>query len=563
MKKTVLSVNRIFVLLSFLFCGSAWVFGEINQRAKDMPVFQPVDAGRTVYRNDETLNLNVPLTELKPGDYEVAVRLRASSAVAKPGEPTFRFRVVQPQRAILLKKKPADYNSSKVVSVIAINVNEETIGDAFLILAPGGKTMLIDAGEPGYGKSVILPFLKQRGIKIIDFLVCSHPHSDHIGGMAAVILSKDVAVKQLLWSTILPFEEMKKLGKDFDKDEQDAWQAMQAACVERNVPMVEVREGQTIDLGHDVKIEILAAAKPEIKVPNYVNNNSIIMQLRYGRFTMMFTGDAGFEEEDRVISKGRDLTVDVLKVGHHGGAGSTSVQWMHALDARVAVAPMPDWLSKDPRGKRVCDQLGTTEIKLYRTWEYGHIEVQSDGTRFWLLTEKTPAIVKKPKEKPKEEPYVAPVVDTVLYQLPLVWQFKTDPQSIGLTPREWNPAKDDPAWKAIRIDKDWTAQGYKYHGAAWYSITFEIPRVTEPQIREDRNKLALYFGAIDGTADVFLDDRWIGEQKRDVGMMWDKAVAIPLPADFDVAIPHRLTVRVQKDNFAAGIWKPVSVVVTH
>jgi beta-lactamase superfamily II metal-dependent hydrolase len=545
-------------LILFLFCGSVGVLGETDPTVRDQCVFQPMDAGRTVYRNDEALNVSVPLTNLKPGEFELIIKLQKSNAETKQDGQTFKFQVVQPQRATLLENIPAnqDYNSSDILRIFAINVNEETIGDAFLILSPSGKTMLIDAGMPGYGKSVILPFLKQHEIKTIDYLVCSHPHSDHMGGMAEVILSKDVAVKHFLWSTVLPFEELKKLSNDFGKGEVETYQALKAACAERNLPLEEVHEGQVLDLGHNVKIEILASAKPEIKVPNYINNNSIIMQLRYGKFTMMFTGDAGYEEENRVFAKGKDLTSDILKAGHHAGAGSTSIPWMHALDAKVAIAPMPAWLSKDPRGVRVENQIRPTRIKFYRTWEYGHIEIQSDGTRFWLMTEKTPGIL----AKPKEEPYLAPVVDKVIYQFPLVWRFKTDPKGVGLTESEW---KIDAAWKPIRVDKDWTSQCYKYHGVGWYMIGFEIPQAIQSKARVGGTKLSLFFGAIDGTADVFLDGRWIGEQKRDVGMMWDKAFAIPLPADFDVTIPHRLTVRVQKDNFAAGIWKAVSIVITH
>jgi hypothetical protein len=116
-------------------------------------------------------------------------------------------------------------------------------------------------------------------------------------------------------------------------------------------------------------------------------------------------------------------------------------------------------------------------------------------------------------------------------------------------------------WKSIRVDKDWTSQGYKYHGAAWYRIDFELPQTIQCQAHDNETKLALLFGAIDGTADVFLDGHWIGEQKRDVAMMWDKTFAIQFPADFDARKPHKLTVRVQKDNFAAGLWKPVSVVL--
>lgn len=70
----------------------------------------------------------------------------------------------------------------------------------------------------------------------------------------------------------------------------------------------------------------------------------------------------------------------------------------------------------------------------------------------------------------------------------------------------------------------------------------------------------MYFGAVDGYADIYLDGEKIGEQKADVGVMWDKLFTVSLPDDFDPAQPHALAVCVQKDNVAAGIWKAVQIV---
>jgi hypothetical protein len=140
-------------------------------------------------------------------------------------------------------------------------------------------------------------------------------------------------------------------------------------------------------------------------------------------------------------------------------------------------------------------------------------------------------------------------------RLPDLWDFKKDPSDVGLQ-EKWFAQEIDASWAKIRITQDWTSQdpGRGYHGVAWYHVRFDLP-ATAPK----GDPLVLHFGAVDGVADIFLDGVKIGEQKEEVGVMWDKPFTILLPAEMDPAQAHRLVVRVQKDNFAAGIWKPVRI----
>ena len=136
--------------------------------------------------------------------------------------------------------------------------------------------------------------------------------------------------------------------------------------------------------------------------------------------------------------------------------------------------------------------------------------------------------------------------------LPVTWQFKLDPDDMGLANQWWKlDAYDD--WKTIRTDDFWTAQGYDYHGVAWYAVEFEYPRGAPTQ------PLQFYFGAVDGRCDIYLDGQKMAEQKEPPHMMWDKPFFRPIDKPLDSG-PHRLVVRVEKKNFAAGIWKPVSIV---
>lgn len=268
-----------------------------------------------------------------------------------------------------------------VLRIVSLNVTTREVGDAHLIITPAGKVMLIDAGMPGYGKSVILPYLRRHGIDRIDWMMASHMHDDHFGSLPELILSEQISVGEVLWSP-LPAEKMHKYEEMYAADSERIMKEIESACARRQVPIREIRAGQVLDLGDGVSAEVLAAAEPQNEVANYINNNSIVMMLRKGDFSMMFTGDQGFEEEDRVMALGKDLTCDVLKIGHHAGAGSTSEKWIAALRPKVGIAPMAEYLSNDPRGRRVYELLIPAGIRFLRTWECGHIEIRTDGKQF-------------------------------------------------------------------------------------------------------------------------------------------------------------------------------------
>jgi hypothetical protein len=138
-----------------------------------------------------------------------------------------------------------------------------------------------------------------------------------------------------------------------------------------------------------------------------------------------------------------------------------------------------------------------------------------------------------------------------LVSLPLEWYFRADPDDAGVRER-WQSATEFAGWSTIRTDAPWTAQGHEHHGTAWYAIAFDLPETARGR------SLALHFGAVDGICDVFLDGVQVGEQKEPPEMMWDKPFSIALP---DPVLPgrHVLTVRVEKQSHAGGIWKPVAV----
>ena len=157
--------------------------------------------------------------------------------------------------------------------------------------------------------------------------------------------------------------------------------------------------------------------------------------------------------------------------------------------------------------------------------------------------------------------YFPPIIESVLHDLPLIWRFRPDPEDRGLE-EAWFRRPADSSWADIRTDSSWTNQGHDYHGVAWYQLEFMVPEAQRAACAGAADGLlALHFGAVDGDAEIFLDGAKLGEQKMDVNFMWDQPFAISVPAGFDPAVPHRLAVRVKKDSYAAGIWKPVALVV--
>ena len=99
-----------------------------------------------------------------------------------------------------------------------------------------------------------------------------------------------------------------------------AWRTLAAR---KNIPVRQVTAGDTLNFGSGIGAPVIGAARPEVVAPNCQNNNSIVFRLVYGDFAMLFTGDQGFEEEDAILASGAAVASDVLKAGHHAGAGST------------------------------------------------------------------------------------------------------------------------------------------------------------------------------------------------------------------------------------------------
>lgn len=245
------------------------------------------------------------------------------------------------------------------------NVNELKIhyidvgqGDSILVQV-NNKNLLIDAGTNESEKKLI-EYLDKQNIKKLDYVVATHPHEDHIGGMAAVIkkypIGEVYAPKKS--STTKTYENMLNEIKA------------------KNLKISEAKAGVKLDLDKNVNCEMLA---PNSNDYEDTNNYSAVIKITYGDNSFLFTGDAEAISEMEMVKKDINLKADVLKVGHHGSNSSTCSNFLDKVNPKYAVISVGKGNDYGHPNKAVMDKLKAKNITVYRTDECGSIVTISNG----------------------------------------------------------------------------------------------------------------------------------------------------------------------------------------
>ena len=246
-----------------------------------------------------------------------------------------------------------DFVSSGELEVWFIDVGQ---GDSALIISPEGKTMLIDCGEYENIDSVT-GFLDKKGIDTIDVVIVSHPHTDHMGGMATIF-----------WDY-----EIKSVYMPYASANTTAFEKMMEAIDEEGLTINEAKEGVSFDLG-SVHAEMFGPCSDEYED---VNDYSVIMKLTYGNISYLFTGDATTLAESEVLQTGADISSNVLKVGHHGSNTSTSQEFLDAVDPDFAVISVGKDNDYGHPKERILKRL--SGIPIFRTDKLGTFCISTDG----------------------------------------------------------------------------------------------------------------------------------------------------------------------------------------
>lgn len=267
--------------------------------------------------------------------------------------------------------------------------------DASLVICDG-KTMLIDGGNVA-DSSVIYSYLKQNNITHLDYIIATHPHEDHIGGLSGALNAATVGVA---YSPV----------KSYDSG---VFNTFVKHLSNRGVSITVPKVNDTFMLG-SAKCAVLAV-NTENSDPN---NLSIVLRIVYGETSFLFTGDAEREVETALVAREAELESTVLKVGHHGSRSSTSYMFLREIMPKYAVIHVGNGNDYGHPTEEVLSRLRDADVTLYRTDIHGNIICVSTGKEVIFASEKNtgkdvfggigPNSVTDPITEPKTEPSTEP-----------------------------------------------------------------------------------------------------------------------------------------------------------
>lgn len=251
--------------------------------------------------------------------------------------------------------KPA-VNSSSVPTEISVTVLDVGQGDSIFVELPDEECMLIDAGESEYGKTVT-DYINTSGYDKIDYLVATHPHADHIGGMREVVNSFDVG-EIYMPKVAANTKTYENLLKAIDK---------------KGLKINTAKAGLNILSEDNLEIDIIA---PNSSGYEDINNYSAVVKITYGDVKFLFMGDAETESENEITA---DVSADFVKIGHHGSRSSSSEKFVKRVGAKYAAVSVAEENDYNHPVEEIIKRWFDSGAKVLMTKDVGNIVAQSDG----------------------------------------------------------------------------------------------------------------------------------------------------------------------------------------
>lgn len=264
---------------------------------------------------------------------------------------------------------------------MTVHVIDVGQGDSTFVEFPNGQSMLIDAGERDYG-STVENYIRSLGYSRLDYVVGSHPHSDHIGGLARVIEAFEVGE---IWmpnkaSTTATFENLLKTIQN------------------KGLSVRTARAGKVILSTEDIRVKILSPVKEEYG--DEMNLYSAVIKITYGNQRFLIMGDAEEENEEEM----EEVRAEFIRVGHHGSKTSSSQDFVDRVSARYAVISVGQNNSYGLPKEEIISRWQQSGAAVYRTDEVGTVIAHCDGKS--ITIESKPTSQQAPQTETKSGAWV-------------------------------------------------------------------------------------------------------------------------------------------------------------
>ena len=238
-------------------------------------------------------------------------------------------------------------------------------GDSIFVELPNNETMLIDAAE-SYQSENIINYLKNLNYQKIDYVIGTHPHTDHIGGLKNIINTFEIGKIYMpkVISTTKTYESLLMAIKD------------------KNLKINTAKAGTSIIDTDALKINILA---PNNSIYTELNNYSVVTKITYGTTKFLFMGDAEKLSENEIKE---NVTADVIKIGHHGSNTSSSIDFIKKVNAKYGIISVGLNNKYNLPKEETITNWENSGTKIYLTSTNGTIRASSDGTNIKIESEK-------------------------------------------------------------------------------------------------------------------------------------------------------------------------------
>lgn len=268
----------------------------------------------------------------------------------------------------------ADIKSHGKKGELQITMLDVGQGDGIYMKTPQGRHFFIDGGSSdisNVGTYRIEPYLESQGVAELDYVFVSHGDSDHICGIEEMLANQEFGIR--INTIVLPNEDV--------IDEE--LYALAELASENKTKVVVMEAGDIIieEISSDKQMKLTCIAPTDTFDGEVGNASSMVLDLQYGEFDMLFTGDLEKEGETAVIESGELRDYDVLKVGHHGSKYATSEAFLEQVKPEIALISAGKDNSYGHPALETIERLENVGCKVYSTQQCGAITIRTDGEK--------------------------------------------------------------------------------------------------------------------------------------------------------------------------------------